>query len=120
MNYYTYIYTDPLNNDEPFYVGKGRRDRAFKHLTYSGDSPFYKRIKEIQASGVNPNITIFECSSEVIAFELERGLINLIGMKIKNRGSLLNLVVGIQDPVKATTKIDPEFLSKWWERFSNG
>ena len=31
LGFYVYLYTDP-RNEKPFYVGKGKGNRAFSHL----------------------------------------------------------------------------------------
>jgi hypothetical protein len=117
MEYYTYIYTDPLQDEQPFYVGKGRNKRCYKHLSRDDDSEFARRIQEILSKGETPNITIIECSSEAIALTLERGLINLIGLKRKG-GTLLNIQHGVSDPENHRVKLDPEFLRNVWNGLS--
>ena len=57
LHSYVYVYVDPRNS-EPFYVGKGLRDRAFAHLDESGESRKLNRIAEIRGAGHEPRIEI--------------------------------------------------------------
>lgn len=93
-NFYVYLYIDPSRNDEVFYVGKGTSYRSHKHLKRKDKHPMAQKVQKMLRDGVEPIITKLECSSESIAFELERGLINTIGRKDLNEGTLLNLTNG--------------------------
>ena len=42
---YVYVYVDP-SNDEIFYVGKGKGDRCFAHLSEKSDGDKIQRIKK--------------------------------------------------------------------------
>jgi hypothetical protein len=90
LGFYVYLYIDP-RTDEPFYVGKGQGDRALAHLRDDNESLKVKRIKEIQASGLEPRIDILvhELASEKAAFGIEAAVIDAIG-----RGKLTNAVRG--------------------------
>ena len=44
MECYVYILSDPSDN-EIFYVGKGRGNRVFSHLTDQSDNPKTRKIK---------------------------------------------------------------------------
>ena len=46
MEYYVYILSDPSDN-EIFYVGKGKGNRAFSHLIDTSDNPKTKKIRDI-------------------------------------------------------------------------
>lgn len=86
---YVYLYTDPRNG-EPFYVGKGRGDRAFAHLRETGEKEKRLRIEAIHASGQQPQIDVLCYGlSEVNAALVEAAAIALLG-----RPPLLNLVGG--------------------------
>ena len=54
---YVYLYVDPRDN-EIFYVGKGRGNRAFEHLSESSDKKKMARIKSIQAALLEPKIEL--------------------------------------------------------------
>ena len=79
--YYAYIHCKP--DGSPFYVGKGSSDRL---KLYSKRNNYHKNIvnkygrEKILIGGI-------ECSSESIAFELEKGLIKCLtvsGIKLSN------------------------------------
>ena len=55
MKFYVYILSDPSDN-EIFYVGKGKNNRAFSHLTNPNDNPITRKIKEIRNKGLEPKI----------------------------------------------------------------
>lgn len=89
LGYYVYLYSDP-RNDRPFYVGKGRGNRAFAHLNDASVSAKVARIKEIRAEGIEPRIEILAFGlDEVTAFKVEAAAIDLIGFE-----NLTNAVLG--------------------------
>ena len=57
LKYYVYLYSDP-DTKEPFYVGKGQRNRCFDHLKDSTDSNKTKKIKELKKLGKEPVIEL--------------------------------------------------------------
>lgn len=57
LKYYIYIYIDPRDN-EIFYVGKGKNDRAFDHLSEESEKDKVKRIRDIRSEGYEPRIEI--------------------------------------------------------------
>ena len=124
MSFYAYIYLDPTRDYQPFYVGKGCKDRAKKHLQVKKavhwcNRVFMKRIEEIRSSGQEPYVVILETSNEVISLELERGLINLIGREDRKRGPLLNLRDGMENPSKIldSPHTDKELMANYWKEF---
>ena len=79
--YYAYIHAKP--DGTPFYVGKGRGKRATE---FRRRSEYHMRL--VAKHGAE-NILVgkVECSSEAIAFDLERGLIKCLrrsGVKLVN------------------------------------
>lgn len=54
---YVYLYIDP-RNQQIFYIGKGRGNRAFQHLTDTSDKAKVARIREIVSSGRTPTIEV--------------------------------------------------------------
>jgi hypothetical protein len=58
--YYVYLLTDPRNNHEVFYCGKGHGDRWKSHLGHwSGNgknNPTENKIKKIQSQGLQPGV----------------------------------------------------------------
>lgn len=81
LGYYVYLYVDPRTN-EPFYVGKGQGERAIAHLRdATSESLKVARIKDILASGFEPQIDILlhGLPSEEAAFRIEAAVIDAIG-----------------------------------------
>jgi len=98
---YVYIYNDPRNN-RPFYVGKGRGNRAFAHLIDKSESLKVKRIEEIHAAGLIPKIEILAFGlDEPTAFKVEAAAIDLIGFE-----NLTNSQVGHQSRQYGRRSID--------------
>lgn len=108
-NYYVYLYLDPrkpgnyvykdLKLDyEPFYVGKGKRDRHLSHLNENNlkpNNPKNKKIKKIIEFKLKPIIIKFLTNiSEEEAISNEIKLISLIGRKDLKNGPLTNLTNG--------------------------
>ena len=81
LQYYVYRLVDPRDN-QTFYVGKGRDNRAFQHVESvktktSLDSPKELRIKTILDAGLTPLIIIHRHGlDENTAFEVEAALID--------------------------------------------
>lgn len=94
MNYYTYIYYDPIRNNEPIYVGKGKDDRAWAHLSRKDKHPLTHRIEFIKKQNSLPIIGIYGSLTESESFELEVNLIKEFGRKDLGKGPLLNLTDG--------------------------
>lgn len=96
--YYAYIYFDPSREwnggPEPIYVGKGHGRRMRQHLGRRDVHPFTHRLKKMITEGIEPLIHKIVCSTESIAYDLERGLIKTIGRKDQDVGPLLNLTDG--------------------------
>lgn len=79
LGYYVYLYSDP-RNDRPFYIGKGRGNRAFAHLNDAGENAKVARIREIRADGIEPRIEVLAFGlDEVTAFKVEAAAIDLVG-----------------------------------------
>lgn len=111
--FYTYVYLDPRYNGNyifnsytfnhlPIYVGKGCSGRAEKHWKLvekgeklSGNNPFVSKLKSLYNKGYEPIIIkLIENVNEDEAFNKEIELIEAIGRKDLNMGSLLNRTHG--------------------------
>lgn len=110
MEYYTYLLINPLT-DLPFYVGKGKGNRAWSHLKHYDPHNHHKSgtVRKIQKQGLEPIICIVKNNiSNTDAKLFETKLINYYGKYI-NGGILTNIADGGQGgytgPVsKATSK----------------
>lgn len=81
-----YVHARPSTRtvDGIFYVGKGKRSRSLDVL--QGRNRYHARVVEKHGAG-NILVGTIPCSSEKIAFELERGLIKCLrrmGVKLTN------------------------------------
>tara|TARA_B100000795_G_scaffold249422_1_gene216944 strand:+ start:366 stop:1088 length:723 start_codon:yes stop_codon:yes gene_type:complete len=101
MECYVYILSDPSDN-EIFYVGKGRGNRVFSHLTDQSDNPKTRKIKEIRAKGLEPKIEfLVHGVDDHTAKKIEAAIIDLIG---KNK--LTNKVRGYESSYFGRMDVD--------------
>ena len=81
LKYYVYVYSDP-DTKKPFYVGKGKGNRVFDHLSCEDSSEKSAKIKSILAMGKKPVIEILVHGvDEETAFKVEAAAIDLIGIE---------------------------------------
>lgn len=120
---YAYIYTDPINY-EHFYVGKGKNDRAYRHLAPKGSTnPLVKeRVNKIRVCGLSPIVTVIETSNHEFALMLEKGLIKAFGRKDIGAGTLYNFTSGGQGTVdfrrrEESNKKTSESLKEFYKGF---
>lgn len=117
MEYYVYALLDPRKRHpdfgfQPFYIGKGKGDRADKHLSVpnfeieSSPKKVYK-INSIRKCGYEPKlIKITELLEEDKAYDLESELIKKYGRAdIDDGGILTNLCIGSRPPSRKGSKI---------------
>ena len=80
LGYYVYVYSDP-DTKKPFYVGKGKGNRAFQHLDDQSENDKVRKIAEIKARGKEPLIEILVHGlDEETALKVEAAAIDLIGI----------------------------------------
>ena len=87
--FYAYIYRHP-GTLEPFYVGKGKGDRAESHLKKAKNTHLRRRIAKMLSEGLHPLIEKICAINEDHALFLEVCLISVLGRQDLNRGPLLN------------------------------
>lgn len=106
-NFYVYALLDPRKpgpfyyghwkfSHEPFYIGKGKGERAYSHLSRKNQNPSKDRIvRQLKRLKLNPLIVFKKKKlTERDAFDNERKLIICIGRKDLKTGCLVNRTNG--------------------------
>lgn len=91
LGYYVYSLKDPTRDGEIFYVGKGVDNRCFAHVEEARSNlrttEKLDRIRAILASGNLVDIDIVRHGlDEKTAFEVEAALIDILNLKVEERG----------------------------------
>ena len=97
MTHETYIYRDPDNGFEPFYVGHGGVGRSSWWKMPSARKraqPIGARLQRMFDSGVEPLVTVIPCESKELAALCEQELIAKYGRRYLGTGTLENLAPG--------------------------
>jgi hypothetical protein len=105
--YYVYCYIDPVT-DKPFYVGKGKQNRAHVHMFIPRDKTknknktrFKNKLDKMKEEGVEPKIIFLaqNIQDENIAYQIEESYIKQYGRKgYDENGILLNICEGSRPP----------------------
>lgn len=101
-DYYVYFLVDPEKN-QVFYVGKGRKNRAYSHLKgVKSSKRVQDKIKSIRLRGLEPSITFHQVNlTEKLAYEIEKEMILHYGRKgIDENGVLMNICEDNKPPVR--------------------
>ena len=79
---YVYLYLDP-ETDEVFYVGKGKGNRVFDHLSDSSETEKTQKIMDLRKKRLNPKIEILAhgLDNGNAALLVESAVIDLLGLK---------------------------------------
>lgn len=86
-DHYVYVYMDPRNFEE-FYFGKGKGSRKSAHLSDTSGTGKAKRIKAIQAEGLEPIVRVVARGlSEHDALLVEKTLLWKLGRMLTNVSS---------------------------------
>lgn len=89
---YVYVYIDPRNG-KPFYIGRGKGNRLFSHLSETSEADKVKQIAEIRHTGKAPRVEILRYGlSDSEASLVEASAIDLIG-----KAKLTNRMVGYHE-----------------------
>ena len=113
--YYVYLLLDPLNFYLPFYIGKGKDQRCYSHLSESMETSENKRktkhIIHIRNNGHEPIVMKWiENIDEDMAYNIEMELIERFGRKgLDTSGILMNYNKGGPNPPVMVGADNPMF-----------
>jgi hypothetical protein len=117
--YFVYILLNPLDDNAPFYVGKGSNNRIKEHLYETPDTTAnfrkFNTIRKILSAGYNdvPHIKVVENVDENTAYRIEEDLIKRLGRKgYEENGILTNLAISQRPPSRKGTKLSEETKKK--------
>lgn len=102
LGYYVYLYIDPRDG-RPFYVGKGKDDRALSHLSEEAESRKCATIAALRAAGLEPRIDILAHAlrDEETAFRIESAVIDLFGLDaLTNEARVAQSSVGADSAIR--------------------
>jgi len=81
LKYYVYIYSHPITK-EVFYVGKGKGNRVFSHLTETKENQKVDYLVDLEKQKLKPKIEILVhgLEDEKTALRVESSIIDLLGI----------------------------------------
>ncbi len=118
--YYVYELIDPRVN-LPFYVGKGKGNRVYFHLSEqsrakSDNFKKFDKIKKIRKEGYEPQIKIVEYfENENDAYDYEEQLIKKYGKRDIDEGGILTNICESSRPPKLSGRTYKEIYGDKWE-----
>jgi hypothetical protein len=118
--YYVYELIDPRVN-LPFYVGKGKNQRVYFHLSEktrakSENPKKYDKIQKIRKDGYEPQIKIVKYfENEDDAYEYEENLIKIYGRRDIDEGGILTNICESSRPPKLKGMTYQEIYGDRWE-----
>ena len=118
--YYVYELIDPRVN-LPFYVGKGKGNRVYFHLSEqsrakSDNFKKFDKIKKIRKEGYEPEVKIVEYfENENDAYYYEEELIKKYGKRDIDEGGILTNICESARPPKLKGKTYQEIYGDNWE-----
>jgi len=96
-NFYVYLHSDPTRGNEPFYVGKGQKKRAWDMKQRNRMHKF--RVAKILKAGAKVDIKLLATDlDEELAFLVEEEAIDKYGRRDLGKGPLLNFSDGGEGP----------------------
>jgi hypothetical protein len=118
--YYVYELIDPRVN-LPFYVGKGKDNRVYFHLSEqsrvkSENVQKYNKIQKIRKQGYEPEIKILKYfENENDAYDYEEELIKKYGRKGYDKNGILTNICESSRPPKLKGRTYQEIYGDKWE-----
>ena len=107
--YYIYALFDPINNT-PFYIGKGKGDRAYQHLKGKDMSNVKKceKINNLRSLGIEPEVHMIveNIDDESLAYSMEYHMIKnaaSYGVELTNR-----VGIDLRPPCRKGTNLSTE------------
>lgn len=105
LMYYVYGLIDP-RSEQPFYIGKGKDDRALSHfsersLLLEGNTKKNAKIRKLQSLNFKPMVEFYATNivSEDVAYSIEESLILFYGREgYEEKGILTNMCIGSRPP----------------------
>jgi len=81
LGFYVYVYSNPKDN-KIFYVGKGKGNRVFSHLSEDSEHEKVNFIQNLKQQGLEPKIEILThgIQDSETALKVESSIIDLIGI----------------------------------------
>lgn len=112
--FYVYILKNPMKDNMPFYVGKGRGERVSFHIksaarnwreSRTGNRHKSNTIKQILEKNLEVTVEVIYMDNEESAFQKEKELISLYGLASRG-GMLTNISLGGEGHTRVGIEVD--------------